>query len=163
MTDEAVAIHIRHRAKGGGLGATLAGPRARLTNRALLRSALRRPFGTRRALVLIHWQALRLALKGARYRQRPAPPARHISREGPATHNERERQMQIAILYAVTAAVFLGLDAIGLTYHIRPVVERHVGHLLVPSFRLLTPRSSTSATPPGWSTWFRSRRFAMAC
>ncbi|NDW01595.1 DUF2177 family protein [Salipiger sp. PrR002] len=44
--------------------------------------------------------------------------------------------MQTLILYAVTAAVFLGLDMLGLRYLIRPVFERHVGHLLAEPLRL---------------------------
>jgi uncharacterized membrane protein len=43
---------------------------------------------------------------------------------------------QIAILYATTVVVFLGLDAIGINVLIRPVFERHVGHLLAESFRI---------------------------
>jgi uncharacterized membrane protein len=43
---------------------------------------------------------------------------------------------QIAILYVATAVVFLGLDAIGINLLIRPVFERHVGHLLAESFRI---------------------------
>ncbi len=66
--------------EGGGLIATLTGPRRPLTNRAILAAALRRPFGSRRVLALIHWQALKLFLKGARYHRRPAPPAEEVSR-----------------------------------------------------------------------------------
>lgn len=45
--------------------------------------------------------------------------------------------MKIAILYLVTAVAFLALDAIGLRYLVKPVFDRHVGHLLVDPFRLL--------------------------
>jgi uncharacterized membrane protein len=45
--------------------------------------------------------------------------------------------MQIVITYFATVVVFLGLDAIGITYLIRPVFERHVGHLLAESFRVV--------------------------
>jgi hypothetical protein len=41
---------------------------------------LRRPLGSRRVLALIHWQALKLWWKGARFRARPAPPADEVSR-----------------------------------------------------------------------------------
>jgi DUF1365 family protein len=41
---------------------------------------LRRPLGARRVLALIHWQALKLWIKGALYRPRPAPPSEEISR-----------------------------------------------------------------------------------
>lgn len=37
---------------------------------------------------------------------------------------------QIIVLYAITVTVFLGLDAIGINFLVRPVFERHVGHLL---------------------------------
>lgn len=43
---------------------------------------------------------------------------------------------QTALLYLVTAAVFLGLDMIGIRYLIRPVFERHVGELLASPLRL---------------------------
>lgn len=43
--------------------------------------------------------------------------------------------MQIIVLYIFTAVVFLGLDVIGLRFLIRPVFERHVGDMLVDSFR----------------------------
>lgn len=63
-----------------GLIATLTGPRKTLSNVGILRSMLRRPFGSRRVLALIHWQALRLWWKGAGYRPRPEPPADEVSR-----------------------------------------------------------------------------------
>ncbi|WP_353473176.1 DUF2177 family protein [Salipiger sp. H15] len=44
--------------------------------------------------------------------------------------------MQTLLLYGVTAAVFLGLDMLGLRFLIRPVFERHVGHLLAEPLRL---------------------------
>jgi DUF1365 family protein len=77
---EWIGIWIEHRAQDGTLLATLTGPRQRLTNRGLLRAALRRPFGARRVLALIHWQALKLWWKGAAFRSRPAPPDREVSR-----------------------------------------------------------------------------------
>lgn len=43
---------------------------------------------------------------------------------------------QILILYAVTVVVFLGLDMIGINMLIRPVFDRHVGHLLASPLRL---------------------------
>lgn len=77
-----IAICIAYAQDGGTLLATLAGPRAPLTNRALMRSALRRPFGTRRVLGLIHWQAVKLWWKGATFRGRPTPPDTDISGRG---------------------------------------------------------------------------------
>ncbi len=63
-----------------GLIATLTGKLAPLTNRSILRAALRRPFGARRVLALIHWQALKLYVKGARYHPHSAPPDDEVSR-----------------------------------------------------------------------------------
>jgi DUF1365 family protein len=63
----------------GGVVATLAGPRRPMTTRGLLAAMLLRPLGARRVLALIHWQALRLWLKGAAYRTRPAPPDTAVS------------------------------------------------------------------------------------
>lgn len=75
-----IDIRIVHEAPDGRLVATLAGPRARATTRNLLAAVARRPFGTRRGLALIHWQALKLWRKGARFRDRPAPPDHEVSR-----------------------------------------------------------------------------------
>lgn len=60
--------------------ATLTGHRRRLTNGGILRACLRRPFGSRRILALIHWQALKLWWKGAAYRVRPKPPQKDVTR-----------------------------------------------------------------------------------
>ena len=64
----------------GGLVATLTGPRRTATTAGLLGAMLRRPFGSRRVLALIHWQALKLWWKGAGFRARPAPPVHEVSR-----------------------------------------------------------------------------------
>ncbi|WP_417207918.1 DUF1365 domain-containing protein [Antarctobacter sp.] len=78
-----VGIWIDYAHENGGLIATLCGPRRPLTDTQILRSALRRPFGARRVLALIHWQALKLWWKGAAYRTRPAPPAHEVSGQAP--------------------------------------------------------------------------------
>lgn len=80
ITDDRVAIRIDFSDGENGLVATLAGPRKPLSNGAILRAMLRRPFGSRRVLALIHWQALKLWWKGAGYRMRPDPPADEVSR-----------------------------------------------------------------------------------
>ncbi|UMA64962.1 DUF1365 domain-containing protein [Roseivivax marinus] len=80
ITAERVAIRIDYGdGADGGLVATLAGPRRPLSSGALLRAMLRRPFGSRRVLALIHWQAIKLWWKGAVYRARPVPPAHDVS------------------------------------------------------------------------------------
>jgi uncharacterized protein len=78
--DDRIGIWIDYTAGEGGLIATLTGARRPLTNRAILGACLRRPFGSRRVLALIHWQALKLALKGARFRSRPLPPVDEVTR-----------------------------------------------------------------------------------
>jgi DUF1365 family protein len=76
---EAIAIRIAHRNGGEGLVATLEGRRRPLTTPRLLRAAVRFPFAGVRTIALIHWQALRLRAKGARFRPRPLPPAEDIT------------------------------------------------------------------------------------
>ncbi len=74
-----ISYHQDHEAPGAGLIATLAGPRKPLRNRAILWAMVRR-MGSRRVLALIHWQALRLWLRGAAFRARPEPPAQEVSK-----------------------------------------------------------------------------------
>ncbi len=77
-----VGVWIDYGRDNGGLIATLTGPRQALTNRVILWSLLRRPFGARRTFALIVWQALKLATKKARFRPfRTAPvPENPVSR-----------------------------------------------------------------------------------
>ncbi len=80
IRDDKIGIWIDYSAGENGLLATLTGRRVPLTNRSILQSCLRRPFGSRRVLGLIHWQALKLWWKGASFRTRPEPPTKEISR-----------------------------------------------------------------------------------
>lgn len=80
ISDERIGIWIDYTRGEGGLIATLTGPRKTLTNRSILTAVLRRPFGSRRVLTLIHWQALKLWFKKAAYRPRPTPPSEEVSR-----------------------------------------------------------------------------------
>lgn len=75
-----VGIWIDHSNGEAGVYTTLTGRLAPLTNAGILWSLLRRPFGSRRVLALIHWQAIRLAIKGAKFRRRPQPPGDEVSR-----------------------------------------------------------------------------------
>lgn len=75
-----IGIWIDYTQGAGGLIATLTGPRAPLTNRGILGAVLRRPFGSRRVLALIHWQALKLWWKGVRYRSRSTPSEQKVTR-----------------------------------------------------------------------------------
>ena len=45
--------------------------------------------------------------------------------------------MQIAVLYLSTAALFLILDAIMLTFVMRPLFDRHIGALMLENIRLV--------------------------
>lgn len=74
-----IGIWIDYSQAAGGLIATLTGPRRTISNGSILRSLLRRPFGSRRVLALIHWQAVKLWWKGSRYRTRPEPPMEEVS------------------------------------------------------------------------------------
>ena len=80
VTDAAIDIRIDLTHGEGGLVATLSGPRAPLTNRRILWSLLRRPFGARRVLALIHWQAVKLWWKRARFHRWTPPPADEVSK-----------------------------------------------------------------------------------
>ena len=66
--DDRVGALINYRDDGGGgMAASIEGRRTLLTDRALVTTALRRPFGSFGVLALIFWQALKLTLKGERY------------------------------------------------------------------------------------------------
>ena len=80
IRSDRIGIWIDYTSGNGGLIATLTGRRKPLTTGAIIASALRRPFGSRRVLGLIHWQALKLWWKGADYRARPQPPAEEVTR-----------------------------------------------------------------------------------
>ena len=74
-----IAIRIALEDGEEGVIATLSGRRRPLSNASLLRASLRRPLGAFRTIALIYWQALKLKLKGAPYRQRPLPPNQEVS------------------------------------------------------------------------------------
>ncbi|MFT9090121.1 MAG: DUF1365 domain-containing protein [Gluconacetobacter sp.] len=72
--EEAVGLHIAvDDEEGTVLRATLAGPRRPLTSVMLLRAALMHPLLGIKVFAAIHWEALRMWLKG--FRLRPCPPA----------------------------------------------------------------------------------------
>jgi DUF1365 family protein len=75
VPDDRVAIGIRVGAADGPMfNAALAGKRESLTDRALARLCLTMPAITLKVIAAIHWEALRLWLKGLRIRPRPAAP-----------------------------------------------------------------------------------------
>ena len=79
IAEDRINIRILHRHGEEGVVATLSGPRAPMTSHGLIKAGLRRPLGALRTIILIHWQALRLKLKGARYRTRPTPPKTEVT------------------------------------------------------------------------------------
>lgn len=79
VTRDRIAIRIAHENGSEGLIATLRGERRPLSSTGLLAAFLHRPMGAARTIALIYLQALRLRLKGARYRTRPLPPTEEIS------------------------------------------------------------------------------------
>lgn len=80
LRSDRIGIVIDFTGGNEGVTATLHGACKPMTNRGLIRAALRRPFGSRRVLALIHWQALKLWWKGAAFRSRPEPPSDEVSR-----------------------------------------------------------------------------------
>ena len=80
-SDKKIGIWINHHDRDGLLLTTsMVGRRQDLTSRALLFCFFRYPLITFKVIAMIHYQALRLALKGIRYRVKPAPPTMEISR-----------------------------------------------------------------------------------
>ncbi len=61
------------------LRTSLAGPLVPATSRRLLRALLANPLLPFKAIALIHYQAVKLFLKGVRHVHKPAPPANAIS------------------------------------------------------------------------------------
>ena len=80
VTPSRIGIFIDYTAGKGGLVATLVGKLEPLTNAGIVAACLRRPFGSWRVLTLIHWQAVKLWWKGARFHARPEPPVDEVSR-----------------------------------------------------------------------------------
>lgn len=80
IRDDRIGVWIDYSTGNEGLYATLTGTRASLTSWRILRASFRRPLGSRRVLGLIHWQALKLWIKGAVYRTRPTPPSEEVTR-----------------------------------------------------------------------------------
>jgi DUF1365 family protein len=73
--DEHLAVGIRASTpEGPVLNAILSGERSDLTDRNLMRVFLTIPAITLKVTAAIHWEALRLWLKGLRLRSRPLPP-----------------------------------------------------------------------------------------
>lgn len=78
--DEALRLSILESdGQGALLYAALDGERRPLDDRTLARALLRYPLMTLKVIAAIHFHALRLWLKGARFHRRPGPPACEVS------------------------------------------------------------------------------------
>lgn len=78
---ESIGVWINHHdAEGLLLTTSVAGRRHPLSAQSLLRCFFRYPLVTFKVITLIHYQALRLFLKGVRYHVKPLPPSTEISR-----------------------------------------------------------------------------------
>lgn len=73
-----VAIH-ETRAGAPLLDATLAGERVTLSDAAIAKQVLKMPLMTLKVVAGIHWQALKIWLRGGRFHRKPAPPASTVS------------------------------------------------------------------------------------
>lgn len=81
IDNQRVGVWINHHDDDGLLLTTsLIGKPQKLSDRALLYYCLRYPLVTLKVITLIHYQAVRLMIKGIRYIRRPQPPAEEISR-----------------------------------------------------------------------------------
>jgi len=77
---ETLSVLIRQSvAEGEQLIATLHGERRALDDKRLLAAFLRYPLMTLKVVGAIHWEALWLWVKGARFHRHPGPPAREAS------------------------------------------------------------------------------------
>jgi DUF1365 family protein len=80
---ERMSVSIDYEVAGSKmLTATMSTKRRSLSGRSLLRVFVTHPLLTMKVTLGIHWHALRLLFKGARYRSVPAPPAHSVKFEG---------------------------------------------------------------------------------
>lgn len=61
------------------LDATLAGERRELRDGTILRQVLRMPVATLKVVAAIHWEAVKIWLRGARFHRKPPPPEHEVS------------------------------------------------------------------------------------
>lgn len=80
VPDERLSVMIRQTVPEGELlVATLTGERRPFTDASLLRAVAAHPLMTAKVIAAIHWEALRLWLKGATFHRRAPPPAHDVS------------------------------------------------------------------------------------
>ncbi|MFC4352700.1 DUF1365 domain-containing protein [Fodinicurvata halophila] len=87
LPDERLSVVIRESVpEGEQLVAAQSAHRAELTDARLLRAFFTHPLLTLKVIGAIHWQALRLWLKGAPFHRRPRPPAQAVSLASQNSH-----------------------------------------------------------------------------
>ncbi|ACT59014.1 DUF1365 domain-containing protein [Hirschia baltica] len=80
VTSDYFSVRIQYETPNeDGLTATLQGEFLALKTRTILSSCLRLPLGALRVMSLILWQAIKLKIKGAKFRRRPSPPTQELS------------------------------------------------------------------------------------
>ncbi|MCC2656564.1 MAG: hypothetical protein K0Q76_1672 [Panacagrimonas sp.] len=78
--DERLRVVIHETREGRPiLDATLAGERRELRDGTILRQVLRMPGTTLKVVAAIHWEALKIWLRGARFHRKPPPPEHGVS------------------------------------------------------------------------------------
>ena len=78
---KSVGVWIDYKRSGQeGLFASITGKFEKMTDWSIFRMLMRYPFGSMRVVALIYWQAIKLSLKGAKYKDRPTPPLKDVSR-----------------------------------------------------------------------------------
>jgi DUF1365 family protein len=81
LDDERVHVDVNyHDGQGLMLATSVGGKREPLSDRVMLRRFLANPTMTLGVIARIHWQALRLWLKRARFHRKPVPPAELVTR-----------------------------------------------------------------------------------
>jgi len=79
--DDKIGVWIDHHNEDGAMLLTsVIGERRPLTSANLLKCFIRYPLVTFKVIGLIHFEAVRLLLKGMRYRPKPTPPVNEVSR-----------------------------------------------------------------------------------
>lgn len=79
--EDRIGVWINHHDENGlMLSTSVTGKRYPLTSARLLWCFFRYPLVTFKVIGLIHYQALKLAVKGMRYRPKPLPPAAEVTR-----------------------------------------------------------------------------------
>lgn len=77
---ESLRVHIHETREGVPLlDASISGQRRPMRNRTILTQVLRVPFMTLKVVAAIHWQALKIWIRGGKYHPKPTAPEREAS------------------------------------------------------------------------------------